>query len=79
MTGMELEGTVRMRYDPERRAAIMAWLGQQGVDISVIARLTKQSANPQASEGELLGQHLNGFESAGLCTDKLAAHLIFSS
>ena len=49
---MELEGTVRMRYDPERRAAVMAWLAQQGVDVSRIPRLAKHSPTPQASEGE---------------------------
>lgn len=51
---MELSGTVRMRYDPKRRAAIMAWLGQQGVDITSIPRLAKHSPTPEASEGGAL-------------------------
>ena len=40
-----------MRYDPERRAAVMAWLANQGVDISNIPHLAKNSPTPQASEG----------------------------
>ena len=48
---MELSGMVRMRYDPERRAAIMAWLVQQGVEITNIPHLAKHSPTPQASEG----------------------------
>ena len=51
LTGMELSGTVRMRYDPERRTAVMAWLAHQGLDISNIPRLAKNSPTPQASEG----------------------------
>ena len=54
---MELSGTVRMRYDPERRAAIMAWLACQGVDITSIPRLAKHSPTPQASEGEAPSLH----------------------
>ena len=40
-----------MRYDPERRAAIMAWLVRQGVEITNIPHLAKHSPTPQASEG----------------------------
>ena len=40
-----------MRYDPERRSKIMAWLAEQGVDITVIPHLAKPTPTPQASEG----------------------------
>lgn len=43
-----------MRYDPNRRAAVMTWLAEQGVDVTTIPRLAKHSPTPEASEGESL-------------------------
>ena len=40
-----------MRYDPKRRARVMAWLTEQGVDITAIPQLAKPTPTPQASEG----------------------------
>ncbi len=51
---MELSGSVRMRYDPDRRAAIMAWLAEQDVDVTNIPRLQKHSPTLEASEGRTL-------------------------
>ena len=41
-----------MRYDLERRARVMAWLAEQGVDITTIPQLAKPTPTPQASEGK---------------------------
>ena len=43
-----------MRYDPDRRAAIMAWLAEQDVDVTNIPRLQKHSPTLEASEGRTL-------------------------
>ena len=54
---------MRMRYDPDRRAAVMTWLAEQGVDVTNIPRLAKHSPTPEASEGESLGSY--GAEKSG--------------
>lgn len=40
-----------MRYDPKRRSRVMAWLAEQGIDITAIPQLAKPAPTPQASEG----------------------------
>ncbi|CAK0783071.1 hypothetical protein CVIRNUC_006266 [Coccomyxa viridis] len=73
LTGMQLEGTVRMRYDLERRARVMAWLVEQGVDITTIPQLAKPTPTPQASEGDAGG---GGQQSSRQGWDRLLRSLI---
>lgn len=52
LTGLQLQGTVVLRLDEERRTQIYAWLAEQGVDVAHIIMEVAQKWHAQGSDGE---------------------------